>query len=193
MHFMNVEKIDKKTTTIQTKKFEGTKINPCINNKYFIKQKNKSMTKNFKSISAFLMLAATSVAQKPTQEDDINRLMYLNSLYLQSYVHSDTATFDQLLWAEEFTQTNPDGSIFSREENLIRFGNPRFDKIIYFYGDEIKITFLKENVAEIYVRNPSGFLINGKVEKSVSWYKDTYEKRNGEWKCVSAVIKDNPF
>ena len=144
-------------------------------------------------LSLFLMLAVTSFAQKANQEDDLNRLMYLNSLYLQSYIHSDTATFNKLLWAEEFTQTNPDGSVFTRKENAIRFGKPRYDKIAHFYGDNIKITFLKDDVAVIYVRNPSGFLIDGKLEKSVSWYKDTYQKRSGEWKCISAVIKNNPF
>ena len=149
-------------------------------------------TKN-KNLSPHLMHEATSYPQEPNQEDDLNRLMYLNSLYLQSYIHSDTATFTNLLWAEEFTQTNPDGSIFTREENAIRFGKPRYDKIFYFYGDNIKITFLQDDLAEIYVRNPSGFSIDGKLEESVSWYKDTYQKRNGEWKCISAVIKNNPF
>ena len=111
------------------------------------------------------MLAVTSFAQKSIQADDLNRLMYLNSLYLQSYIHSDTATYNKLLWAEEFTQTNSDGSVFTRKENAIRFGKPRYDKIAYFYGDNIKITFLKDDLAEIYVRNPSGFLIDGKLEK----------------------------
>ncbi len=151
------------------------------------------MTKKIKFSSLFLMLAITSFAQKSIQEDELNRLMYLNSLYLQSYIHSDTTTFKKLLWAEEFTQTNPDGSVFNRKENTIRFGKPRYDKIVYFYGDNIKITFIKDDLAEIYVRNPSGFLIDSKLEKSVSWYKDTYQKRNGEWKCISAVIKKNPF
>lgn len=139
------------------------------------------------------MFSATSFAQKSIQEEDLNRLMYLNSIYLQSYIHSDTATFNKLLWAEEFTQTNPDGSVFTRKENAINFGKPRYDKIVYFYGDNIKITFLKDDLAEIYVHNLSGFLIDGKLKKSVSWYKDTYQKRNGEWKCISAVIKENPF
>jgi len=123
------------------------------------------MTKKIKILSLFLMLAVTSFAQKSIQADDLNRLMYLNSLYLQSYIHSDTATYNKLLWAEEFTQTNSDGSVFTRKENAIRFGKPRYDKIAYFYGDNIKITFLKDDLAEIYVRNPSGFLIDGKLEK----------------------------
>ena len=151
------------------------------------------MTKKIKTLSLFLMLTTAGFAQNSTQEDDLNRLMYLNSLYLQSYIHSDTATFEKLLWAEEFTQTNPDGSVLTREEMAIRFGKPRYDKIVYFYGDNIKITFLKDDLAEIYVRNPSGFLIDGELKKSVAWYKDTYQKRNGEWKCISAVIKSHPF
>jgi hypothetical protein len=151
------------------------------------------MNKILKILSLFLILNSTSFAQKPSNEDDRNRLMYLNSLYLQSYIHSDTATFNTLLWAEEFTQTNPDGSVFTRKENAVRFGKPRFDKIVYFYGDQVKIKFLKDDLAEIYVRNPSGFLIDGKLEKAVNWYKDTYQKRNGEWKCISAIIKNSPF
>lgn len=151
------------------------------------------MNKNLKILLLLLTLHSVSFAQKPSYEDDQNRLMYLNSLYLQSYIHSDTATFNSLLWAETFTQTNPDGSVFTRKENAIRFGKPRFNKIVYFYGDEINIKFLKDDLAEIYVRNPSGFLIEGKLEKSVSWYKDTYQKTKGEWKCISAIIRNSPF
>lgn len=151
------------------------------------------MRKRLELMSLVLMLSLNVIAQNASQHDDHHRLMYLNSLYLQSYIHSDTTTFNNLLWAAEFTQTNPDGSIFSRNQNAIRFGKPRFNNIVYFYGDQVKITFLKDDLAEIYVRNPSGFLINGKLEESVSWYKDTYQKRNGEWKCISAVIRNNPF
>ena len=151
------------------------------------------MNKIIQFLSLFLFLSKTGAAQKTIQDEDKNRLMYLNSLYLQSYVKSDTATFDKILWADEFTQTNPDGSIFTRKENALRFGQPRFDKIFYFYGDNIKITFFRDDLAEIYVRNPSGFLIDGKLQESVSWYKDTYQKRNGVWKCISAVIKNSPF
>jgi hypothetical protein len=151
------------------------------------------MNKIIQFLLLFLFLSRISAAQKTIHEEDKNRLMYLNSLYLQSYVKSDTAMFDQLLWADEFTQTNPDGSVFTRKENALRFGEPRFDRIFYFYGDSIKITFLRNDLAEIYVRNPGGFLNEGKLVESVSWYKDTYQKRNGVWKCISAVIKNRPF
>jgi hypothetical protein len=151
------------------------------------------MDKKLIILFLLLILNSTGFAQKLENEEGRNRLIYLNSLYLQSYIRSDTATFNNLLWADEFTQTNPDGSVFTRKENAIRFGKPRFDKIVYFYGDSIDITFLKPDKAVIYVRNPSGFNINGKLEESVSWYKDTYEKRKGAWKCVAAVIKNEPF
>lgn len=151
------------------------------------------MTKKFKLLTLFLTFGVKLFAQNSTQEKDRNRLMYLNSLYLQSYIHSDTTTFNKLLWAEEFTQTNPNGSVVTREQNAINFGKLRYDKILYFYGDNIKITFLKDDLAEIYARNPSGFLIDGKLEESISWYKDTYQKKSGEWKCIAAVIKNNPF
>jgi hypothetical protein len=151
------------------------------------------MTKIILASCLFLLFAVTGIAQQSNQDDDSNRLMYLNSLYLQSYIRSDTATFNNLLWAETFTQTNPDGSVFTRQQNALRFGKPRYNNVVYFYGDNIKITFLKADLAEIYVRNPSAFLVNGTIEKSVSWYKDRYQKINGEWKCISAVIKNTPF
>ena len=84
------------------------------------------MNKIIQFLSLFLFLSRIGAAQKTIDEEDKNRLMYLNSLYLQAYVKSDTAMFDQLLWADEFTQTNPDGSVFTRKENAVRFGEPRF-------------------------------------------------------------------
>jgi hypothetical protein len=153
----------------------------------------KTNLKIFYLCFLFFQFGLKAFAQNKGTEEDRNRLIYLNSLYLQAYIRSDTATFNQLLWADDFTQTNPDGTVLSRKENAIRFAKPRFDKIVYFYGDNIKITFPTAEKAIISVRNPSGLMANGKLEKSVSWYKDTYIKNKGVWKCVSAVIMDSPF
>jgi hypothetical protein len=141
----------------------------------------------------FFQFSLKTIAQNKGTEEDKNRLYYLNSLYLQAYIRSDTATFNQLLWADDFTQTNPDGTVLSRKENAIRFAKPRFDKIVYFYGDNIKIIFPAIDKAIISVRNPSCLIVNGKLEKSVSWCKDTYIISKGFWKCESAIIMDSPF
>lgn len=117
-------------------------------------------------------------------------LIYLNSLYIQSYIRSDIETFDKLLWAQEFTQTNPDGSVSSREKVMENFGQPRFDKIIYLYTKDVKVEFLSEDKAVVSAINPDCFEIDGKLIKSISSYKDTYVKRDGKWKCISAVIKN---
>ena len=154
------------------------------------------MKTNLKIVNVCLLLfqfSLKTIAQNKGTEEDKNRLYYLNSLYLQAYVRSDTTTFNQLLWADDFTQTNPDGTVLSRKENAIRFAKPRFDKIVYFYGDNIKVTFPANDKAIISARNPTCLIVNGKLERSVSWYKDIYIKNKGFWKCVSAIIMDSPF
>lgn len=118
------------------------------------------------------------------------RLIYLNSLYIQSYIRSDIQTYDKLLWAEEFTQTNPDGKVLSRKMVMENFGRPRFDKIVYLYVKDVKVEFLSNDKAVVSAINPDCFEIDGKLIKSVSSYEDTYVKRNGEWKCISAVISN---
>jgi hypothetical protein len=116
--------------------------------------------------------------------------MYLNSLYIQSYIKSDTATFDRLLWGEEFTQTNPDGKSLSRKEMLERFGKPRFEKIVYMYVKDVRVDFIDNDKAIISALNPDGMIVEGQLLEGVSKYKDTYVKRNGVWKCISAQIEN---
>jgi Domain of unknown function (DUF4440) len=127
-----------------------------------------------------------------TAEDDLNRLKYLNSLYIQSYIRSDTATYNALLLAEDFTQQNPDGSKLTRAATLQRFGKPRFDAIEYFYAEDIEVKFLSPDKAVVSAKNPACFKIQGKITKTTTRYQDTYVKRNGVWKCISAVIANAP-
>ena len=130
------------------------------------------------------------MVNKDETDLDYQILIYLNSLYIQSYIKSDIETFDKLLWAQEFTQTNPNGSVLSRKKVMENFGQPRFDKIVYLYIKDVNVEFLSDEKAVVSAVNPDCFEIDGKLVKSISSYKDTYVKRDGKWKCISAVIKN---
>ncbi len=158
--------------------------------KHFTKEKMKKIVLIFAIVlSVTAVYGQNNTSNKGETEMDYQRLIYLNSLYIQSYIRSDVETFDKLLWAAEFTQTNPDGTLLSREKVMEKFGQPRFDKIVYCYVKDVKVEFLSPDKAVVSAVNPDCFEIDGKIVQSISSYKDTYVKKEGKWKCISAVIK----
>jgi Domain of unknown function (DUF4440) len=118
---------------------------------------------------------------------DYKRLWYLNIQYIQSWVHSDTATYDKLLWAEDFVhQSGGNGYLYPKKEIMPIFGEKRFNDIEYFYADNTRIQFITDSVAIVFSRPP--YLGKGSGVESLSQYNDVYVKRNGSWICVSANI-----
>jgi hypothetical protein len=148
-----------------------------------------------KTLAYWLMLTGTSIPiigqtapfdQKYGSEQDYNKLYYLNSLYIQSWIRSDTTTYNQLLWADDFVQQSSNGMLVSKEAQAIKFGEPRFLEIEYFYATNVSIRFITDNVAMVYAATP----YRGVGDQTESWsqYNDVYVKRDGLWKCVSANI-----
>lgn len=120
-------------------------------------------------------------------EKDYKRLWYLNIQYIQSWVRSDTGTYDKLLWAEDFVhQSGADGFLYPKKEIMPIFGKKRFDEIDYFYADNTTIKFITDTVAMVFSK-PVYRGINDN-EESLSRYNDVYVKRYGSWVCVSANI-----
>jgi hypothetical protein len=120
-------------------------------------------------------------------EQDYKRLWYLNIQYIQSWVHSDTATYDKLLWAEDFVhQSGANGYLYPKKEIMPIFGEKRFEGIEYFYADNTQIQFITESVAMVLSRPP--YYGKNSTGESVTQYNDVYVKRNGNWICVSANI-----
>jgi ketosteroid isomerase-like protein len=125
--------------------------------------------------------------QKYGTENDYKRLYFLNIQYIQSWVKSDTNTYNKLLWADDFVhQNSSDGHLYTKERLSPIFGEPRFDSIDYFYAENISIRFINSDAAMIFARTP--FHANGSASESVSQYNDLYVKRNGKWLCVSASV-----
>ncbi len=86
-------------------------------------------------------------------EQDYKRLWYLNIQYIQSWVHSDTATYDKLLWAEDFVhQSGANGYLYPKKEIMPIFGEKRFEGIEYFFADDTQILFITDSVAMILSR-----------------------------------------
>lgn len=128
--------------------------------------------------------------QKYGTEEDYRRLFYLNTQYIQSYIKSDTATHNSLLWADDFIQQGPSGNLIPKKQLELYFGKPRFDKIEFFYADDVIVQFITNDAAMVYATTP--LRLKGEAVTSWSRYNDVYIKRNGEWKCVSANIADMP-
>lgn len=126
--------------------------------------------------------------QKYGTDEDYRRLFYLNTQYIQSYIKSDTATHNGLLWADDFIQQAPGGNLIPKKQISLSFAKPRFDKIEYFYAEDVIIQFITDDAAMVYATTP--LRIKGEATTSWSRYNDVYIKRNGEWKCVSANISD---
>lgn len=143
---------------------------------------------NLINVLLLTLLSNACMAQETTQEEDVNRLIYLNSLYIQSFVHSDTATYDKLLWADDFMQQNSNGTLLNKDKCMVRFGKPRFDSIDYFYADNVQIRFITKDVAMIHARSPYGIRTGDSISTGADQYNDVYVRRNGNWICVSANI-----
>lgn len=61
--------------------------------------------------ASILILLSHQVNAQIDRAEDVKRLKYLNSLYIQSFVHSDTTTYDKMLWSEDFMQQNANGTL----------------------------------------------------------------------------------
>ena len=132
--------------------------------------------------------AAQVQHMQPTgPQKDYKRLWYLNIQYIQSWVNADTATYNKLLWAEDFVhQSGSNGLLYSKKQLMPIFGEKRFASIEYFYASNTFIQFITDSVAMVLSRPV--FLGKGSTEESLSQYNDVYVKRNGNWVCVSANI-----
>jgi hypothetical protein len=138
-------------------------------------------------ISSSYVFSQSTFSQKFGTIDDYNRLYFLNIQYTQSWVKSDTATYNRLLWAEDFVhQNSTDGKLYSKKALLPLFGKPRVEKIDYFFPEDIVIQFITNDVALVSARTP--LKLYDQTTQSASRYTDIYVKRSGKWICVSANV-----
>jgi hypothetical protein len=141
-------------------------------------------------VLSFLTLVFTrmSYAQESAQQSrlaDSMRLRYLNDQYIQSWIKSDTATYNRLLWADAFVHLGAGkGKLITKNELATVFGAKRFDQIAFFYADSVTIRFMGDSVAFIYAVTPYCEIGSSVIE--YSRYNDVYIKNAAGWKCIAA-------
>jgi hypothetical protein len=155
----------------------------------------KNNLRIIKNVMSYCLILFTGISnlygqsfnQKYGTESDYKRLYYLNNQYINSWIHSDTTTYNQLLWAEDFVhQSGSTGLLFPKLQIGKIFGQQRFHDIVYFYADEVQIRFITNDAALVFAKPP--YLGINDKEESLSRYNDVYVRRNGAWVCVSANI-----
>jgi uncharacterized protein (TIGR02246 family) len=142
------------------------------------------------ALTSVLYGQAPTFNQKYGTQEDEWRIKYLNVQYVQSWVKADSAMYNRRLWANDWIQQNSyDGRLYSKAEMLPKFGTPRFDKIEYFYADNVTVQFITNDVALVFALTPYRMRDGA---SGLSQYNDVYVKRDGQWVCVSANITAYP-
>jgi len=112
---------------------------------------------------------------------DVEILDKLNKGYVDSVQKSDVRWFDEHL-AEDFVNSNPDGSIVDRAGFLAQIAKPV--PIKGLRPADVRIRILGE-IAIIHARTtytkPGG-------QPGAGRYTDIWQRRDGRWLCVAAHV-----
>ena len=113
--------------------------------------------------------------------NDIDILRKLNQGYIRSVQMSDVRWFDENL-ADDFLNSNPDGSLVDRAGFLAQIARPV--TIRNLEAQDVRIRLIGD-VAIIHARTtyakPEGLTAAGR-------YTDIWARRQGRWQCVAAHV-----
>ena len=120
-------------------------------------------------------------AETVTNPADINVLQQLNQDFVRSVQMSDVRRFDEIL-AEDFLNSNPDGSLVDRAGFLAQIARPAM--ISDLEARDVRVRIM-DDIAIIHARTtyttPDGRAGSGR-------YTDVWARRQGHWLCVSAHV-----
>ena len=112
---------------------------------------------------------------------DSETLQRLNEDYVRSVQLSDVRRFDELL-ADDFVNSNPDGSLVDKAGFLAQIARPAM--IANLEAHDVLIRVM-DDIAIIHARTtyrkPDGRAGAGR-------YTDVWARRQGQWLCVSAHV-----
>ena len=112
---------------------------------------------------------------------DLDTLRRLNQNFVRSVEESDVAYFEEAL-AEDFLNSNPDGSLVDRAGFLAQIARPAM--ISNLEAHDVRIRIMGD-IAIIHARTtygkPDGHAGAGR-------YTDVWARRKGRWLCVSAHV-----
>jgi ketosteroid isomerase-like protein len=113
--------------------------------------------------------------------DDLAQLERLNHDYVEAVQRSDVRRFEELL-AEDFLNSNPDGSLVDRAGFLAQIARPA--AITNLAAHDVRIRLLGD-VALVHART-SYRKADGSA--GAGRYTDIWQRRNGRWLCVAAQV-----
>lgn len=112
---------------------------------------------------------------------DLDTLRRLNQNFVRSVEESDVGYFEEAL-AEDFLNSNPDGSLLDRVGFLVQIAQP--PKISNLEAHDVRVRIMGD-IAIIHARTthdkPDG-------RSGVGRYTDVWARREGRWLCVSAHV-----
>ena len=112
---------------------------------------------------------------------DTDTLQQLNQDYIRSVQTSDVRCFEGFL-AEDFLNSNPDGSLVDRAGFLAQIARPAMISNLEAHAVLIRIM---GDIAIIHARTtytrPDG-------QAGAGRYTDVWARRQGQWLCVSAHV-----
>jgi ketosteroid isomerase-like protein len=109
------------------------------------------------------------------------QLARLNREYIEAVQNSDVRRFEELL-AEDFVNSNPDGSLVERAGFLAQIARP--PGISGLAAHDVRIRVLGE-VAIIHARTSYRKADGG---NGGGRYTDIWQRRDGRWLCVAAHV-----
>ena len=116
-----------------------------------------------------------------TNDSDIDILRQLNQDYIRSVQISDTRRFDEIL-ADDFLNSNPDGSLVDRAQFLAQIARPA--TISNREANDVRVRVMGD-FAIIHARTT--YMHEG-GRAGAGRYTDIWARREGHWLCVAAQV-----
>jgi ketosteroid isomerase-like protein len=116
-----------------------------------------------------------------TVANDTDILNELNEGFIQAVQASDVRWFEANL-AEDFLNSNPDGSLADRDGFLARIAKPA--AISNFRAEDVRIRLMGD-VALIHGRT---IYVKQDGRAAAGRYTDVWARRQGRWRCVAAHV-----
>jgi ketosteroid isomerase-like protein len=126
-------------------------------------------------------MSSAAVVQRAPVANDLDTLQQLNRDYVRSVERSDVHWFDQNL-AQDFLNSNPDGSLVERAGFLAQIARP--STVSNLEAHDVRIRIM-DDFAIIHART-SYKAADGR--SGSGRYTDIWRRQDGRWLCVAAHV-----
>jgi ketosteroid isomerase-like protein len=116
-----------------------------------------------------------------TVMNDADALQQLNQDYIRSVQRSDVRRFEEIL-ADDFLNSNPDGSLVDRAQFLAQIARPA--TISNLEAHDVLVRVMGD-FAIIHARTT---YLHADGKAGAGRYTDVWARRQGRWLCVAAQV-----